>query len=360
MFRTSLSRWTSNSLGGLISNRLFHFGITNNLALESTNYKVNVSQGLYGDCDSTVNIRKATLSDYNTVIAIPHQINTTDHLVDRYCSFISRKTNTGYVANVNGKDVGFLLTHLIDDGSTLVLDKLRIKQDSDNKKIKKAVYEHIKQTQDPTIKTASMTPHPEMTDTYVLEECSDKEWNLVTVKTKETFHTKITDLHEKLKKHSIQLKSSKRLFGHDVKKVVSFPESYRHLFKDERLLKSDILYKPVVSNVDLVMDKRTLVVGSNMSSSSSVLLSFGTYSYTTEGLHYNLSFNGNTNECVDEHLFIHMISLLNRGNRNVTFEVYVDESKDMLTVEESLKIYGFHKNKIDNQNNVGWYEKSLC
>ncbi|CAG2224121.1 unnamed protein product [Mytilus edulis] len=357
MFRTSLSRWTSNYLG-FLPNRLFHSGIRNNLALESSNYKVNESHGLYGD--STVNIRKATLSDYNTVIAIPNQTNTTDHLVDRYCSFISRKTNTGYVANLDGKDVGFLLTHLIDDGSTLVLDKLRVEEGSDNKKIKKTVYEHIKQTQDPMIKTASINFDPKMTDTHALEEYSVKDWNLVTVKTKETFNTKITDLHEKLKKHSIQLKSSKRLFGRDVTKIISYPESHQHLFKDERLLKSDILYKPVASNIDLVMDKRTLVIGSNMTSSPAVLMSFGTYSYTTAGLHYNLSFHGNMNECVDEHLFIHMISLLNRGNKNVTFEIYVDDAKDMLTVQEILQIYSFQKNKVDNRNNVEWYEKCLC
>lgn len=102
----------TNSYGRflLISKRQFNSGRQFYYNLESSQPSsayLFVNPGTLGD--NTVNVRKAALSDYKNVICILQKEKIYDRLPDRYCSLISCKTNTGYVANINGLDVSTIL-----------------------------------------------------------------------------------------------------------------------------------------------------------------------------------------------------------------------------------------------------------
>lgn len=113
MFKTVVLRCIrTNSYGRflLISERQFNYGRQFYYNLESSQPSsayLFVNPGTLGD--NTVNVRKAALSDYENVISILQNEKIYDRLPDRYCSFISCKTNTGYVANINGLDVSTIL-----------------------------------------------------------------------------------------------------------------------------------------------------------------------------------------------------------------------------------------------------------
>lgn len=123
-----------------------------------------------------------------------------------------------------------------------------------------------------------------------------------------------------------------------------------------KILKAGILYRPILQNVDLLMDKRTLLLTTNMKNTELALMSFGTYSYTTNGLHCNLSFHGNMHYGLDEHLFLHLISLLNRGIGLISFEIYSESHEDNHLIEKTVKNFNVHAAETDT---VTWWESRL-
>ena len=76
--------------------------------------------------------------------------------------------------------VGFELTYVIDDGSTLVLDDLRVKDDAEIRTVMKSVLKYIKETRDPKIKSAVVCLNGEISSMIEAEfGTSTNEWELV-------------------------------------------------------------------------------------------------------------------------------------------------------------------------------------
>lgn len=353
----------TNSCGRLllISKRQFNSGrqINNNLeSSQPSSAYLFVNPGTCGD--NTVNVRKAALSDYENVISILQNQKIYDRLPDRYCSQISCKTNTGYVANINGLDVGFQLTHLIDDGKTLVLDELRVNKKTERKEVQKAVLKYINEISDPNIRFSATGVDVVLMTNQEMGFYGTDQWNLITKRVKETFNTNMTNLLVCLRSSGIRLKTATRLHNHDVMKMICSPRQSQNIFKDQRLMKSEIPYRPMASNIPLVMDKRTLSIGSNIKDDKYALLSFGTYSHTAEGLHCHLNFHGNIDESVEEHLFIHMMSLLNRSNLNIMLEICADVEKDLCLIRDIMKRFCFESNSPNSTSNIiSYYERSM-
>lgn len=170
----------------------------------------------------------------------------------------------------------------------------------------------------------------------------------------------MTNLLSCLRSSGIRLKTAKRLHNHDIIKMIHSPTQSQNIFKDDRLMKSEIPYRPMASNIPLVMDKRTLSIGSNIKDDKYALLSFGTYSHIVHGLHCNLNFHGNINESVEEHLFIHMMSLLNHSNLNITLEICADMEKDLCLIRDIMNRFCFQSNRPNSTSNIiTYYERSM-
>lgn len=351
-FRTNYERF-------FISKRNFKIGHYNaSLGLESIQrpaYKILSVDANLGE--NSVQVRRATLSDYNTVISIPRHAKTFDSLPDRYCAFISCQTNAGYVAKVNGTDAGFQLTYQVDNGETLFLDELRVINDEDVKTIQEAILKFINAT-NPHTRLISLCAHDSLLTKVDADVRKPSDWRVVTKRVQGTFETNMANLLKSLRSTGTTLKSAKRLCNQGIMKIMSSPGLYHTLLKDDRILKSNILYQPISSNIPLIMDKRTLVIGSNITDDKTALVSIGTYSHTKQGLHYSLSFHGNTDMSLEEHLLIHKMSLLNRSSLNITFDVFAYEDHNMCQIVPIMKSFCLPTDN-NTYKNLTWYETRI-
>lgn len=76
--------------------------------------------------------------------------------------------------------VGFQLTHLIDDGKTLVLDELRVDKKTERKEVQNAVLKYINETSDPNVRLSATGVDVVLMTNHEMGFYGTDQWNLIT------------------------------------------------------------------------------------------------------------------------------------------------------------------------------------
>jgi hypothetical protein len=76
--------------------------------------------------------------------------------------------------------VGFQLTHLIDDGKTLVLDELRVNKKTERKEVQNAVLKYINEISDPNVRLTATGVNVVLMTNHEMGFYGTDQWNLIT------------------------------------------------------------------------------------------------------------------------------------------------------------------------------------
>ncbi|XP_067660830.1 histidine N-acetyltransferase-like [Haliotis asinina] len=281
---------------------------------------------------SNYTIRRATLGDYESVLAIGEVYNGVDYLPCKYAELMEDDNNLNFICIVDGEVIGFLCGALIDNREAFVLRAGRVKEAYQGQGYYRALRSHLYQTMS---KIKSVKHEKVVVFNEIIQKLLRPDSGFEHITMQKLYTYEIPESFVEEASYDLQPLTPK-----DLRRLLSNPETRHFLFPEGIIFVHRVPYKLVEGNFPSIFNKRTVLFGTPSYSSLYKLVTTGHYYNAKLGFRYILDIYGSSSEEFGDHLKAHLafIREFNKGKTTVT--IFTPQTFPVDVLDNILKRVG--------------------